>query len=98
MTNGFAQTFPVVIDRAALPVLDSSLRSNDRNCFRAFRAAASTLSPALFYIQPIELLVQPGQISHPLGYRAGDWFLNVNSPRELALAPNLLPGSKAPLK
>lgn len=86
---GFAQTFPVVIDRAALPVLDSSLRSNDRNCFRAFRAAASTLSRP-FSIQPIELLVQPGQISHPGGYRAGDWFLNVNSPRELARAEFLL--------
>ena len=86
---GFVHTFPVVIDRAALPVLQSSLRSNDRNCLRAFRAAAGALSRP-FSIQPIELLVQSGQISHPQGHPPGDWFLNVNSPRELARADVLL--------
>jgi molybdopterin-guanine dinucleotide biosynthesis protein A len=86
---GFVHTFPVVIDRATLPVLQSSLGSNDRNCLRAFRAAASTLDRP-FSIQPIELLVQPGQISHPEGYPAADWFLNINSPSELTRAEILL--------
>jgi molybdopterin-guanine dinucleotide biosynthesis protein A len=86
---GFVQTFPVVIDRAGLPVLQSILRSNDRNCLRAFRAAASTLSRP-FSIVPIELLVQSGQVLHPRGFPATDWFLNVNSPRELTRAETLL--------
>jgi molybdenum cofactor guanylyltransferase len=82
---GFIQTFPVVIDRATLPVLHSSLRSSDRNCFRAFCAAAEALSKP-FAVQPVELLVQAGHISHPKGLPAADWFLNVNSARELTRA------------
>ena len=86
---GFVQTFPVVIDRANLPVLQSSLNSNDRNCLRAFRAAANFMSRP-FSIQAVEFIVQTGQVSHPRGFMAADWFLNVNSPRELARAEILL--------
>jgi len=86
---GFVETFPVVIDRSGGPVLQSSLGSNDRNCLRAFRAAADALCRP-FAIQPVELLVQAGHISHPLGFPAADWFLNVNSPQQLTRAESLL--------
>ena len=86
---GFIQTFPVVIHRAGLGVLQSRLRSNDRNCLRAFRAAAADLSQP-FSIQPVELLIQSGHVSHPQGLPAADWFLNINSSRELARAETLL--------
>jgi molybdopterin-guanine dinucleotide biosynthesis protein A len=86
---GFVQTFPVVIDRVGLPVLQSTLRSEDRNCLRAFRAAADAISRP-FSIQPVELLVQSGQVSHPQGFATADWFLNINSPQELTRAETLL--------
>lgn len=82
---GFVQTFPVVIHRGGLPVLQSILGSNDRNCLRAFRAASDAISRP-FSIQPVEMLVQSGQVSHPQGLAAADWFLNINSPRELSRA------------
>jgi molybdopterin-guanine dinucleotide biosynthesis protein A len=86
---GFIQTFPVVIHRGGLRFLQSSLRSNDRNCLRAFRAAAEALSQS-FSIQPVELLLQSGQVSHSQGLPVADWFLNINSSRELARAETLL--------
>jgi molybdenum cofactor guanylyltransferase len=86
---GFIQTFPVVIRCSALPILQSSLRSSDRNCLRAFRAAADALSEP-FSIQPVELLLQSGHVSHPRGLPPADWFLNVNSPAELTRAETLL--------
>ncbi|MGA8741123.1 MAG: molybdenum cofactor guanylyltransferase [Terracidiphilus sp.] len=89
---GFTQTFPVVIDRAALPVLQSGLDSNDRNCLRAFREAASALAKPLSVV-PIELLLQSGQVSHPQGFPAALWFLNINSPGDLAHAETLFSGS-----
>ncbi len=86
---GFVQTFPVVIDRVGLPVLESILRSNDRNCLRAFRATADA-NYRPFSVQPVESLVQSGQVSHPQGFPAADWFLNVNSPGDLTRAETLL--------
>lgn len=86
---GFIQTFPVAIHHAGLEILHSSLRSDDRNCLRAFRAMAEALSHP-FSIQPVELLVQSGHISHPQGLPPADWFLNINSPRELARAETIL--------
>jgi molybdopterin-guanine dinucleotide biosynthesis protein A len=86
---GFIQTFPVVIHRGALPALQASLGSIDRNCLRAFRAAAEVLSRP-FPIQPVELLIQSGQVSDPRGLPPADWFLNVNSPRDLTRAESLL--------
>ncbi|MGC2615231.1 MAG: molybdenum cofactor guanylyltransferase [Terracidiphilus sp.] len=86
---GFIQTFPVVVHRAGLPILQSSLRSSDRNCLRAFRAAADALARP-FSIQPLEMLVQSGQVSHPQGFPVTDWFLNLNSPRDLERAETLL--------
>jgi molybdopterin-guanine dinucleotide biosynthesis protein A len=86
---GFIQTFPVAIHRGALPALQTSLCSIDRNCLRAFRAAADALCRP-FAIQPVELLIQSGQVCDPRGLPPADWFLNVNSPRDLTRAESLL--------
>ncbi len=38
----------------------------------------------------VELLVQSGQIAHPLGLPAAHWFLNVNTPQDLHRAEALI--------
>jgi molybdopterin-guanine dinucleotide biosynthesis protein A len=85
----FTQTFPAVIDRAALPSLESSLHSGDRNTLKAFQSSASALKHS-FTVLPLELLVQPGQIRHPRGMHPAQWFLNVNSPPDLKVAEDIL--------
>lgn len=86
---GFIQTFPVVIDRAALPMLRSTLQSTDRNCLRAFGNAAGALSKS-FSVVPVELLLQAGKVFHPQGIPPAFWFLNINSPRDLARAEDFV--------
>lgn len=83
--NGFAQTFPVVLDRSTLPALQDELHSGRRGCFSAFRAAASHLGQPITSVA-VELLAQCGQVSHPLGLPPIHWFLNVNSPQDLRRA------------
>lgn len=87
---GFVQTFPVVIDRTAAPALQASLRSGDRKCTSAFHQAAASLRGTLSVL-PIELLVQPAQISHTASLPASTWFRNINSPGDLVRAESLLP-------
>jgi molybdopterin-guanine dinucleotide biosynthesis protein A len=79
---GFIQTFPAIIDRAASGLLKQSLDSGNRNCLKALQSAGVGL-PGGFSALQIELLVQPGQVSHPRGLHASQWFLNVNSPADL---------------
>jgi molybdopterin-guanine dinucleotide biosynthesis protein A len=86
--NGFAQTFPAVIHRSALPILQSRLESDHRGCFSAFRIAEASLNQR-FAVLPVEPLVQSGQISHTEGLPAALWFLNVNSKHDLARAEAL---------
>ena len=90
--GGFIQTFPAIIDKAALPSLQSSLDSEDRNCLYAFRAGADFLSRP-FTVLPIELLLQAGQVSSPKAVPPGLWFLNINTPQDLHRAQALLSGS-----
>lgn len=87
--NGFVQTFPAVVDRAALPILEASLQSGRGGCFAAFRTAAAKLSRP-FSILPVELLAQPGHVARPDSLPVALWFLNVNCPAELARAQALL--------
>lgn len=86
--NGFAQTFPAVVDRDALSALETSLLSGHGGCFAAFRAAAVKLGRR-FSILPVELLAQPGHVAHADGLPAAFWFLNVNGPAELERAQAL---------
>jgi molybdenum cofactor guanylyltransferase len=83
--NGFAQTFPVVLDRSTLPALQDELNSGRRGCFSAFRAAAIRLDQPISSVA-VELLAQSGQVSHPLGLPPIHWFFNVNSPQDLRRA------------
>ena len=87
--NGFAQTFPAVIDRDALPSLGTALRAGRGGCYSAFQAAAAELG-RLFSVLSLEFAVQSGHIAHPDGLPAALWFLNVNGPEELLRAQRLL--------
>ena len=88
--NGFAQTFPAVIHRSALPILQSQLESGDRGCFSAFKMTEASLNQRVAVL-PIEALIQSCQISHPEGIPAALWFLNVNSKHDLLRAEALSP-------
>lgn len=83
--NGFAETFPVVIDRAALPVLRRELDSGRGGCIAAFRGVAASLNRPLSVL-PVELLAQAGQVAHPAALPAFRWFLNLNAPGDLSRA------------
>ncbi len=63
--SGFAQTFPVVLDRAALPALQSELSSGRSGCFSAFQAASAALNQPIRNVA-VELLAQTGEVSDPL--------------------------------
>lgn len=80
--NGFAQTFPAVVERAVLPVLEGELQAGRGGCFSAFRAAAESFEQPVAVV-PVEVLVQCGQIAHPRGLPAARWFLNVNTAEDL---------------
>ena len=83
--NGFAQTFPAVIERAVLPQLESELDAGRGGCFAAFQSAATQMGRRVDVV-PVEMLVQCGQIAHPDGLPAVRWFLNVNAPEDLRRA------------
>jgi molybdopterin-guanine dinucleotide biosynthesis protein A len=87
--SGFSQTFPVVLDRSVLPTLQNDLNSGQGGCFSAFRAAANGQGQSLASVA-VELLIQPGQVTHPLGLPAAHWFLNVNTPQDLHRAEALM--------
>jgi molybdenum cofactor guanylyltransferase len=83
--GGFAQTFPVVLDRSLLPALATELAAGRRGCFSALKAAAASLGQQIS-VHPIELLVQAGQLAHPQAMPPFRWFLNLNSPADLTRA------------
>lgn len=83
--NGFAQPFPSVIHRQALPVLQRELNEGRAGCFASFQAAARHLGQAVS-ILPVEMLVQAGHIADPDGRPPLHWFLNLNSRRDVERA------------
>ncbi len=80
--SGFIQTFPAVLERSVLPALQNELHSGQLGCFSAFRSAVDGLGQPIASLA-VELLAQPGQVSHPLGLPPVRWFLNVNTPEDL---------------
>lgn len=80
--GGFTQTFPAVLDRAILPFLQAELAAGRRGCFSAFQSAATSFAQPVAVLD-VELLAQSGQVIHPDGLPAAQWFLNVNSPADL---------------
>lgn len=81
--GGFVQTFPAVLDRVVLPLVQSELDAGRGGCFAAFKSAAAGLGQQVNVIAT-ELLVQAGQVGHPDGLPAARWFFNVNSPDDLS--------------
>ena len=86
--SSFAQTFPAVIDRAALPALQNELDSGRSGCFSAFQTASATLRRPFGTIA-IEPLLASGQLPDPQPQQPADWFLNLNTPADLARAEAL---------
>lgn len=80
--EGFAQTFPAVVARAALPTLQAELDAGRAGCWAAFNAAAAALGQTVDVV-PAEPLAQSGQVSHPEGLLPANWFLNINSAKDL---------------
>ena len=89
--SGFAQTFPAVVDRAALPGLEDALKQGPGGCFAAFKSAAAGLGQRVAAV-PVEYLAQAGQVTQPGGLPPTMWFLNVNSPADLARAQAVIDG------
>jgi len=88
--NGFAQTFPAVLDGKLLTGLEGELQAGRLGCFSALQAAAANFGWPMSVV-PVEALVQSGQVAHPEGLPATRWFLNVNSPEGLRLAREYFP-------
>ncbi len=86
---GFSETFPAVVDRAALGSLEASLHAGTGGCFNAFESASAGLGQPLG-LAAVELLAQPGQVMHPLGLPPPRWFLNLNTPEEVRRAEALI--------
>jgi len=85
--HGFAETFPAVVNRVLLPALQAELEKGNDGCFGALRTAAEMMNVP-FRVLPVENLVQCGRVSHPT-LAPGFWFLNVNTPGDLARAESL---------
>lgn len=86
--GGFTQTFPAVVGRSALPLLRAELDAGRSGCFAAFRMTATALGRPLAVVAT-ETLAQCGQVHDPRGLPTALWFLNVNTPRDLARAESL---------
>jgi len=82
--SGFMQTFPAVIDRAALPILREALRNGRAKCLSAFQAAAQGLARPMQIIPLEQAFASPTLECAPL--LRDCWFLNVNEPADLARA------------
>lgn len=91
---GFTETFPAVLDRAALPELQAEFEAGKGGCFRAFQKAAAALDRP-FRVIPVEFLAQPGRIAHPRGVPPSFWCAGLNSPDDLARASRLIARSIA---
>jgi len=89
--NGFAETFPAVLERSVLPALQSELDAGRGGCFSAFQAAAAALGQTVNVVEA-ERLAQAGQVAHPGLIPAAHWFFNINSAEDLRRAEALLPG------
>lgn len=91
--HGFAETFPVVISGAILPAIEAERRAGNHGCFSALRAAADRLGRHTAVL-PVENLVQAGHVDDPRGLPPAYWFLNVNTPDDLARAELVVAGHR----
>jgi molybdopterin-guanine dinucleotide biosynthesis protein A len=87
---GFAETFPAVLCRGSLPVLEQQLAIGSGGCFTAFLAAAEAVGQGPNLV-PVERLIESGRVVHPHRIVVERWFLNLNDPNDLELAESCLP-------
>jgi molybdenum cofactor guanylyltransferase len=88
-SNGFAETFPVVVRSETLPTLRKSLKQECGGCFAAFEEAARQHGEKI-RMPAVELLAQAGQVTDARGLWPWEWFLNVNTREELTRVANAL--------
>jgi len=91
MVSGFAQTFPAVIDREVLPALLNELNAGRLGCYSAFEAASKAMGEPTGSVA-VELLAQSGRVTDKHGRPPVHWFLNLNSPADLARAAGICSG------
>jgi molybdopterin-guanine dinucleotide biosynthesis protein A len=87
--QGFVQTFPAVVHQDMLAALASEMQAGNNGCFSAFRAAAVQTGKPM-RILAVENLVQTGEVEHPKSLPAAFWFLNINTPYDLARGESLV--------
>jgi molybdopterin-guanine dinucleotide biosynthesis protein A len=87
--NGFAQTFPAVLHKRALPVLQEELAAGKSGCFAAFQVLAMRWGQPVSIVAT-EVLVQTGSVTHDRAMPPFRWFLNVNTPEEAERARLLI--------
>jgi molybdopterin-guanine dinucleotide biosynthesis protein A len=92
--NGFAETFPAVVNREALPWLRDSLEGGRGGCFQAFQAAAKAMGRTM-KVMPVEQAVRDGRLAVTDALPIECWFLNVNEPADLAQAEACLKGRRS---
>jgi molybdenum cofactor guanylyltransferase len=83
--SGFPQTFPAVVARAALPILEQELAEGRSGCFTAIQSACVRLGRPMAVL-PVEMLAQSGHATDERRLPPALWFLNVNSPDDLERA------------
>ncbi len=93
LTDGYAQTFPVVVERAALPWLRTALEAGRGGCYLAFQAAAAGMRQTLKVLN-VEQAVKDGRLTAAGALPVPDWFLNVNEPADVARADECLAGRR----
>lgn len=86
--NAFPQTFPAIIRREALPILESELHHGRASSIAAFKSAG-------VHILQAESLVQSGHVAHPSALPPYRWFTNLNTPQDLQSAEQSLAGEPA---
>lgn len=89
--GGFTQTFPCVLRRRILPVLQRELDEGSAGCFAAFRAAAEQATEPLSIVS-LELIAQAGLVQHPLHIPPAFWLFNMNTREDLLFAERCAPG------
>jgi molybdopterin-guanine dinucleotide biosynthesis protein A len=87
--GGFVQTFPAVVDRAALPWLRAALENGRAGCFQAFQAAAAGVGQTVGVLA-VEDAAKQSKLAEVPALPINDWFMNVNEPADLARAEAFL--------
>jgi molybdenum cofactor guanylyltransferase len=91
--GGCVETFPFVLDCALRPALEAERRAGNTGCLAALRGVAKRMDRP-FAILPVEELVQAGQVEHPSGWPPSLWFMNLNTPQDLARGEVLMAGHR----